>query len=105
MLYVFIIYLYNNYHHIFLFIFLPLYQYDVFEYLYACIVIYYSSINVHFYSKNVRYESVVELMYIEYFFFGYAVEQMYLTEKKLFQTQPLIFHQQTEHKSYPKIIY
>ena len=57
-------------------------QFDALEYLYVCIVIYYSSIHVHFYSVNVRYESVVEPIYIDYSFFKCAVEKMYRTAQK-----------------------
>ena len=38
-----------------------------------------SSIHVQFYSGNVRYESVVELIYIDYSFFKCAVELIYFT--------------------------
>ena len=57
-------------------------QFDVFEYLYVCIVIYYSSIHVHFYSGNVMYESVFGLMYMYYTFFGCVVGRIYLTSQK-----------------------
>ena len=81
-LYAFIICLYINYHQIYLFIYFPWCQFDVFKYLYVCIVIYYSSIHIHFYSENVGYELVVELMYIDYYFFRCSYERVYLTEKK-----------------------
>ena len=55
-----------------LFIYFLWCQFDIFEYLYVCIVLYYSGIHVTFYSGNVGYESVVELMYIDYYLFGCA---------------------------------
>ena len=78
-----------NYYQIFLFIYFPWCQFDVFEYLYVCIVIYYSSIHINFHSGNVRYESVVELMYIDYSLFGCAVEKMYIISQKYFKRSHL----------------
>ena len=85
-LYLFIIYLFINYHQIFLFIYFLRCQFDVFEYLYVCIVIYYSSIHVHFYSGNVRYESVVELIIQNITSLGALLSKCVSQEKKLFQT-------------------
>ena len=43
---------------------------------------YYSIVHVHFYSGNVRYESVVELVYIYHYFFVCTVKRVYFTAKK-----------------------
>ena len=68
---------------------LLLFLYDVFEYECVCILIYYSSIHVIFYSGNVWYESVVELLYIDCTFSGCAVEKFISQHKNSIKSSHL----------------